>query len=57
MKGGAPPSHQSIDIVSREYGFPDFSRSWFAQAWIDIYGEGNWVANQWVWVIEFKNAN
>ncbi|MDT9768945.1 hypothetical protein RUW41_30125, partial [Klebsiella quasipneumoniae] len=35
---GAPPSHPSIDCVSQEYGFPDFSRSWFGQTWQHIYG-------------------
>lgn len=51
---GAPPSHPTIDAVSREYGFPDFSRSWFGQTWWHIYGKENWQANPWVWVIEFK---
>lgn len=51
---GAPPSHPSIDAVSREYGFPDFPRSWFGQTWWHIYGKENWQANPWVWVIEFK---
>ncbi|EMN5659964.1 ASCH domain-containing protein [Providencia rettgeri] len=56
MKEGAPPSHSSIDIVSRKYGFPDFSRSWFAQVWIDIYSKESWNNNPWVWVIEFKRS-
>lgn len=56
MKEGAPPNHASIDAVSREYGFPDFSCSWFAQIWIDIYGKDNWVSNEWVWVVEFKKV-
>jgi hypothetical protein len=30
---GAPPSHPSIDQISREYGYPDFPRSWYAQLW------------------------
>lgn len=57
MKEGAPPSHPSIDIVSREYGFPDFSRSWFAQTWIDIYGEDSWNNKEWAWVIEFRRID
>ncbi|HDU8622732.1 TPA: ASCH domain-containing protein [Proteus mirabilis] len=56
MKEGAPQNHASIDAVSREYGFPDFPRSWFAQTWIDIYGKDNWVSNEWVWVVEFKKV-
>jgi hypothetical protein len=54
MAEGGPPSHPSIDAVSRDYGFPDFSRSWFAQTWQHIYGEESWSTNPWLWVIEFK---
>ena len=54
---GAPPSHPSIDSVSRDYGYPDFSRSWYGQTWQSIYGEENWQANPWVWVIEFKKID
>ncbi|CZV58092.1 hypothetical protein VRM69_000183 [Enterobacter hormaechei] len=53
---GAPPSHPSIDAVSRDYGYPDFSRSWYGQTWQSIYGEESWQTNPWVWVIEFKRV-
>lgn len=53
---GAPPSHPSIDAVYRDYGYPDFSRSWYGQTWQSIYGEESWQTNPWVWVIEFKRV-
>lgn len=28
----------------------------FAELWLSIYGEENWLANPWVWVIEFKRV-
>ena len=56
MAEGAPPSHPSIDAVSRSYGYPDFPRSWFAQTWDAINGPGAWARNDWVFVISFRRV-
>jgi hypothetical protein len=51
---GSPASSSSIDRVSRELGYADFSRSWYAQLWKSIYGEDSWDENPLVWVVYFK---
>lgn len=58
MAEGGPPSHRSIDRVSRTFGYSDFSRSWFAQLWDSINEKRGfgWDANPWVWVVEFKRV-
>lgn len=54
---GAPPSHPTIDAVSRSFGYEDFPRSWYAQLWDSINAKtAPWSSNPWVWVIEFKRA-
>lgn len=53
MAEGAPPSHPSIDKVSREFGYADFPRSWYAQLWDDINGPGAWADNPFVWIVKF----
>ena len=53
IAGGVSPSHPSIDKVSREFGYPDFSRSMRAQIYEMDYGEGAWERD-WVWMIGVK---
>lgn len=53
---GAPPGHPSIDQISREFGYADFPRSWYAQLWEEINGPDSWAQNPWVWVVEFERA-
>lgn len=50
---GGPPSHPSIDRVSRDLGYADFSRSWFAQTWNSIHGPDAWDRNDWVAALTF----
>jgi hypothetical protein len=51
---GCAASHPSIDAISREFGYPDFARSQFAQLWESINGLDSWSATPWVWVVEFN---
>lgn len=53
---GGPSSHNSIDSVSRSFGYKNWPQSWFAQTWDSIYGETEykWDQNPWVWVIDFN---
>ena len=53
IAGGVAPSHPSIDKVSRELGYPDFSRSMRAQIYEMDHGEGAWERD-WVWMIGIK---
>ena len=53
---GGPPDDQTISAVSREFGYEDWPRSWFAQLWDNINAKRGygWDANPWVWRIEFR---
>lgn len=33
-----------------------FANENFAHLWQTVYGDDNWAANPWVWVIEFKRV-
>lgn len=53
---GGPPDDQTISAVSREFGYEDWPRSWFAQLWDNINAKRGygWDENPLVWRIEFK---
>lgn len=49
------------DAMAEGCPFPNMAdgddpRQWYAGLWEQINGPGSWIANAWVWVVEFKRV-
>ena len=47
------------DAMAEGCPFPNMAqgddpRQWYAELWEQINGPGEWTANPWVWVVEFR---